>query len=261
MKRLTVNHIASVVIVYKKSDPSQIFIEIKDDTHPLKAVRLKLCPIGGNWIGESGKNDKCPKDTLIREIREELSFVKTTRTSDELLQCIANASVATSEREVFDPVVASLLTPTEQEIWKLNEIREIICHFSVPFGDFFVTLPRSVFDRFDPENKRDGFSPLITYFECGLEDEWWNALVALQQKFGNLSNESITLITSLDRIVDSPIYSAFGHEHGLKAFFLRQGFAKAIDFPLIDGIGGYYAGVPLESYEEYLRRYEVLKKP
>ena len=42
----------------------------------MKAFRRCLCPIGGNWIGETAKGDLNPHSTFKREIIEELALEK-----------------------------------------------------------------------------------------------------------------------------------------------------------------------------------------
>ncbi len=89
----------------------------------------------------------------------------------------------------------------------------------------------------------------------------WAALVFLQQKFGNLSNESLTLITSLSEIVRTNTKTAFAHDRVLQRFFLTQGLKEAHDLPLVPTLKSLEAGKPLPTYRDYLEQYDVSRKP
>lgn len=255
MGKIRVNNICGVGIIYRKKNPSEIFIEIKDDGYPQKLMRRKLCTIGGNWIGEQAKADRNPHCTYERELREELSFSRPIRNSVEL------ALLGQADVQTFIPTPCTEI-PTADDTALLEKIREAILSKAKPFGDFLNTVPKSALDAADPENKRDGYTALASYYESGLDEKTWSDLCGLQKKFGNLSNESVTLITTLEEITRTNTKTAFGHGRALKSFFLQHGLEIAMDFPLLgDGVEGVWAGKPLFSYNEYLKRYDVLKKP
>ena len=69
--KTSVSNMSAVGIIYPSFNPGLLFLEIKDDGHPVKLVRRQLCPIGGNWIGEAGRQDTNPFATYLRELEEE----------------------------------------------------------------------------------------------------------------------------------------------------------------------------------------------
>lgn len=256
MGKIRVNNICGVGIIYRSANPSEIFIEVKDDGYPQKLMRRKLCPIGGNWIGERAKQDNNPHGTYARELGEELTFERPIRDSVEL------SLLGQAEVETFNPAPAPQEIPTEAERMLLQNIKMQFINNALPFADFVNTVSKAALDSADPENKRDGYAALASYYMSGISEETWLALLKLQKRFGNLSNESITLITSLNEIVRTGAKTAFGHDRALKAFFLRMGLEDAMNFPLLgEGVDGVWAGRPLPDYDEYLKRYDVLKKP
>ncbi|HEB46698.1 MAG TPA: hypothetical protein ENI19_03260 [Candidatus Nealsonbacteria bacterium] len=255
MERKKINNIASVAIIIRASNPSQIFIELKDDGYPMKTFRRCLCPIGGNWIGEAAKCDQNPLDTVRREIMEEICLEKRTASTIELDLLGIKPGRSFYQVPTIDQI------PTSDDIKILDELKQVIAEGLVPFGDYINTIPKSVLDRSDPENERDGFSALVSYWAVALDEQRWKEITALQEKFGNLSNESITLVTSVDEIIEVGVKTAFGHDRPLKEFFLCYGLHSAQQFPLINGISSQEIGKPLASYQEYLERYEILKKP
>ncbi|MDO8663275.1 MAG: hypothetical protein Q7K28_00325 [Candidatus Wildermuthbacteria bacterium] len=254
-ERTIVDHVAAVAIIINAGSPSQIFAEIKDDGLPIKAFRRTICPIGGNWIGQAARNDYGPRGTLCRELTEELSLEKTTASTLELrlLGDIPEGN--------FYQTPSLDVKPTEAATQGLEELKRAIAQGCMPFGDFIITIPRAVFDRADPQNKRDGMKYIVSYWAIALDETRWKNLVLLQEMFGNLSNESITVITSLEEIVSAKMRCAYGHDGPLRQFFLAMGLPLADNLPMIDGISGEFIGPSLASYAEYLKRYEVLRKP
>ncbi|GEM_PF-1736290 len=253
--RPVVANVASLGIIYRASNPREIFIEIKDGGYPMKAFQWCLCPIGGNWLGDRARADKNPYDTFVREFGEEFSLEKP-RASTFELQLLDTPH----EAETYVTPVNSVPIE-EQDRLMLHHIRSAVTTHTWPFADYLVSVPRAVLDKVDPENRRDSYASLFSYWEVGLDDERWNRLVVLQQKFGNLSNESITIVTSLDEILRMRPQTAFGHHAALQDFFLQAGYAEAVHYPLFEGIECMHMGQPLSTYEEYLERYDILKKP
>ena len=84
-------------------------------------------------------------------------------------------------------------------------------------------------------------------------------LSGLQERFKNLSNESITLITSLEEIIRTGTKTSFVHDRVLQRFFLGRGFKKAENLPLVPELTSVAAGMPLPTYRDYLERYEVIR--
>lgn len=253
-ERVTVNNISSVTIIARAAKRNQIFIEVKDDGYPLRVFRRCLCPIGGNWIGQAARQDRNPLDTVRREINEELSLDKRTASMLELSLLGMKPEKNFYQTPSFDQ-------PAEEaEIKVLNELKRVITESCAPFGDYLQIIPKEVLDRADPENKRDGFAGICSYWVVVLNEYDWEQLTALQKKFGNLSNESVTLFTSLEEIIETGVKTAFGHDRPLQQFFLCHGFSAARQFPLIEGISS--QPIPtMASYTDYLEKYEILRKP
>ena len=254
MKKV-IDHIASVGIIIRAKRPNEIFIEVKNDGYPIKVFRRCLCPIGGNWIGESAKQDGNTLRTFQREVMEELSLEKQIAFTLEL------DLLGIKPEGSFYQTPNAGKKPTREEIATLNELKQVITETCTPFGDYYISIPKEVVDRDDPENKHDGFDVVVSYWVVALNEEHWDQLATLQRTFKNLSNESITIITSLEEIVKTGTKSAFGHDRPLQQFFLSSGFPLAEKFPMINGISCQDAGQPLNSYREYLENYDVLRKP
>lgn len=255
MKKTSVNNIAGVGIIFRASDPSQIFIEIKDDGLPLKAFRRGLCPIGGNWIGEAGKKDENTWSTFRREFDEEITLHCAVAFTLEL------RLLGFTPEDNFYRTPRTDYTPSNEEIKAFNNLKNFVVNVKEPFGDYVIDMPKEVFDRADPDNKREGFSVLVSYWLIALPENYWKQLVDLQNAFVNLSNESITTITSLKEIVDVKVKFAYGHGRPIQEFFLAQGFQLARKLSLIDGINYRKVGMPLASYSDYLELYDVKRKP
>lgn len=253
MRRIT--NMASVAIIYRKKQPEEIFIEKKDGGHPVKLVRHQLCPIGGNWIGQDAKFDKTPLDTLRRELEEELTLYRPMRTTHELeLLGLTNA-------EVFSPTTISSAEITGQDQHDLGALKKEICKKCTAFGAYLNTVSRKALDSADPANRREGFTALGSYYTVALNEEFWEMLVRLQEKFHNLSSDALTVITSLTQILATGTKFAFGHDRVFQEFFLKMGFSKARHLLLVDGIKVVLYGRMCDTYEEYLRVLSVEKNP
>jgi len=252
----SVSNMASTVIIYQESNPSNIFLEMKDDTHPIKLVRGQLCTVGGNWIGDNAKNDRNPLHTLEREIDEEWVFTRPMRDGKELFLL----GMANNNRK-FEPTPISDLKVTMGDEQNLMHVKLRVALTAKPCGDFINTIPRAVLDGADPENRRDGFSVLISYFMVGLSDDTWKVLKKLQNKFGNISAESVSVMTSLDEIVNNGTNTAFGHDQVLQRFFLSHGLKKAKRLPIVEGIESVPIGMPRANYADYLKEIDILRKP
>ncbi len=252
----SVTNIASVGIIYRKSDPREIFIEVKDDGHPIKLVRRQLCVIGGNWIGDGAKQDRGPLDTFRRELEEELSFDRPLKTGGDL-----QALGLLAEAEIFAPSPEPTKKVSVDDRTQLKYLKAVISESAVPFGAFTNTITKVAMDTVDPENKRDNFIVLACYWTVPLAEPEWQKLRDLQQRFGNLSNESITLLTSLDEIIATGVKTSFAHDRVLQRFFLAMGFSEAKNLPLVEGLESVFEGPVLASYEDYLEQYEIAKRP
>jgi len=254
VEKTPVENIASVAIIYPASDPSILFIDRKDNGYPILAFRQMLCPIGGNWIGESALSDRNPYDTWCREVSEELSLdARVVSTQESQL-------VGDNPQQASYIVAKNDVRPTDTERAELERLKKVFMETAQPFGDFRVTVPKSVLDRV-PGNTRPGYSALFPYWLVPVNEEDWTSLVKLHEKFGNLSIESVAVIVSLDQIISEPIYTCCGHDRILQRFFREMGCAGADRYPLLEDITYEYMGMPMDSYADYLDRYEILRKP
>lgn len=252
----TITNISGAGIVFREKNPSEIFIEIKDDSHPIKLVRRCLCLIGGSWIGDTAKFDKSPLDTFRREIKEELSFERPIRNGKEI-ELLGQINKSEEYKSALKPARPA----TQKDVEMLGNIKNAICDRCVSFGAFLSTITKAAMDAADPNNTSESFTSLECVFAAPMDEYCWEQLKFLQNTFGNLSNESISVITSLDKIIDNKIYSAFGYDGALQKFFLSHGFERAKQIPFIGGIKSEYIGSVKPSYEEYLKHYNILKKP
>jgi hypothetical protein len=253
----SINNMSSVGIFYRASSPDQIFIEMKDDGHPVRAVRRQLSPIGGNWVGREARHDAGPLSTLRREVGEELAFDHPLRDALELAELGHN----NEDVQFFAPTKRNDFEVTEEDKEDLEMIRVGITSSAVPYADFLHTISKSVMDAADPKNEREGFSVITSYFTVGFDENLWTKLARLQAKFGNLSNESISMIITLEEIIHSSTYIAFGHDAAMRKFFLDNNCPDAEKLPHVEGVESVYLGEPHTSYDYYLAEFDIAKKP
>lgn len=259
--KIAVNNMSAVGIIYNATNPLQIFIEAKTSDYPVKAFAGMLLCIGGNYMGTNAKDDKNPHDTYVREIHEELSFDKPAQRTTELSDLVGTRTIAYT-------VPGTKIEPADQDVLELNTIKAYITEYARWFGDYVQFVPRAIFDVADPNSKREDLYGHCSVFTTKLPQPYWQALVRLQQKFGNLSNESVTIMTSLQEIVDTGWNMAWGQDRVLQEFFRtafcpNQDLHPADNLPLISGITmtRQDRNAMLPSYQDYLSRYDVAKLP
>ena len=249
MKRKNITNLSSVAIIFRALNPSEIFIEVKDNGYPIEVFRHCLCPIGGNWIGEASKNDKNPLDTVRRELNEELTLERMVSSTHELnlLGFKPEFNFYKTSRKDY--------TPSDNERKIFVELKQAIARECAPFGDYLYRMPKELLE------KEEDSLCLSSYWTVALNEEWWKHLIFFQEALGNLSNESVTVITSLQEIVKNEVKIAFGHDVALKKFFLAFGLTEAYHLSLIEGIEYEEVGTTLPSYAEYMKIYDIKKKP
>ncbi len=250
-----ISNISSVAIIYRKSNPNQVFIERKDYTHPLILVRGGLCFIGGNWVGVAAINDLGPRDTVLREMIEELMLKAKNVNTQELV----DLGLANSIENYITQISHTEIEEADQII--LDEIITAIKNELTPFGSYLNTVTREAILTADPTSTRDGFTTLSCYFEVGLDEENWEKLTYLQEKYSNLSNESESTILSLEEIIEQNLSGAFCHEQVLRDFFLSKGLTDAHNMRIIPDQTSVYVDPPLATYTEYLEIYDIAKMP
>lgn len=244
-----------MVVPFHRSNPAEIFIEVKDNTHPLKLVRGGLCPIGGNWIGQTAVRDGNPLATVRREIREELTLDSKPVNTEALVE-LGLAKVVENYATFRDESVV-----TNFDRRKLDVVVGAIIDSLCPFGSYLNTTTREAMLSADPTSTLETFTTLSCYFLAPLDDATFSKLSILQGSIGNLSNESTTLVTSLDEILEWNLSGAFAHEQPLRDFFLAMGLRRAKCMRIVPGQTSVYAGPPLASYADCLAVYDVAKKP
>jgi len=251
MNKISVNNIAATAIIYSVDNPSQIFIERKTDDYPVKVFAGVLCTPGGNWVGHGAKDDANPEATIRRELEEEFSLVPSEGGADEMGVLGYNAGA--DGRDLQKNTQA-----TAEDIECFAQVKEAMLSAVTPFMDALVTIPKTLFDSADPENKRGDTTLLISYFLVGLSGEDWDKLVRLQEKYGNLSNESETRIVTVDEMCQQSMKVSWGHDRALGHFLLMKGIEKRI--PTFDGISCQLRK-SLSSYNEYKETYEIARQP
>lgn len=249
------DHAASVGIIFRKKNPRQIFLEIKDDGFPVKLFRRCLCIIGGNWIGEAAAIDRSPRDTLKRELWEEIVLDKTVVSTQELT-LLGYKTKKSSYR-----VPSSETVPEDKDRRDLSFLKEVMAETCQPFADYLGNVPKEVMDKADPQNEREGFKTLLSCWTISLAETEWQILERLHDKFKNLSQESSTTIISLPEIISANLKPAFEHGDVLRDFFLSQGFPEAKKLPTIDGISTIMIGEPRNSWSDYSKDFEIARKP
>lgn len=252
---MQVNTISAVGIIYRASDPTQIFLEKKTAGYPRKIFLAGLL-IGGNWIGEKGASDRNPLETFRREIKEEITFEKPPSSFQEF-----NLIHSENHRGSYRVTGSEIWTPTFKDRDRLNNLKNEIIVSCQPFWDFVQRVPEEVFRRAEPDYNKGDYCGLCSVFQAGLSEGQWKILIDLQEKSGNLSNESQTVITSLSEIVSSGFRIGWCQDRMLQSFFLSRGFKEANDMPLIPGVEAIWVGRPKNSYENYLSIYDVAKRP
>jgi hypothetical protein len=144
----------------------------------------------------------------------------------------------------------------------LQEIKRAVVTAARPYGDFINVIDSSALKRADPSRNYSTFSVLVSYFTAALDEETWKKIEVLQSKFGNISAESISTITSLDDIVHEQMHVAFGHDQVLRHFFRSNGYAQqANQMVIVPDILSLQVGMPREHYTEYLAEMEIMRKP
>lgn len=239
--------------LYKLSDPTQVFLEIKTPGYWPIFVGTGYF-IGGNWVGPAAQQDIRPRETFAREVRSEISFKRPAVSYDEL--------------KVFCPWIQDddYVAPggdyqaTSDELARLNRIIEAFANAEW-FGDFLSHTPQSLIQKGHDTYAGGDLLTLVSAFCAGLSDDLWEDLVSLQTAAGNLSNESQTVILSLSDIITSGFRLGVGYANILRIFFERHGLRNLEQMPVFPEITVTEVDGPFQTYPAYLERYEVEKHP
>lgn len=256
MSKQRIAGISSAALMFRAANPAQIFLEMKDDTYPLKMMRRKLFFIGGNWIGEDAKEDQGPLDTVRREIFEEISLKRQTHDPSELvlMGLLVGAPEAPNAPKAQDSI-------STNDAACLKEIKWAMCGNLAPFDTLKLTITQKAMLLADPDCKRKAYTNIICCWVVPLGESTWSNLVRLQQKYGNISSESISMMVSLNQIIERNIYACPGQDQTLQRFFRAMGLPRARKLPLVEHVETEWLGPALASYRDYLEIYDVERRP
>lgn len=253
--KISVKVIVGSGIAYKASDPRHVFYDVKTADYPWKIFASRGMFIGGQWIKENALLDSNPHVTFIRELMEELSFDKPRISTDEMRVLCPLVE--------YDSYVApgAEFVPTIEDERALLAIKALMIAQAEPFGDFTIRVPESLIQSLQPQYGSGDLTALFSIFCSGLSDAAWETLAELQRRAGNLSNESQSIVTSLEEIVHSGVHLASGYDAILKEFFLLQGFPLAKEFPVEERIEVKRIGSMMRYYDHYLECFDVENVP
>ncbi len=261
-----VNNICVCGIITRASNPSQIFVDRKFQ-YPSKAIDGRLCPPGGNWFGEAANSDNTPFDTFVREMKEELALKHGTQDMAEM------GALDDSKQEGAYQTPEGSASVTDEDRADLEVVTNALVTGAELFGTYIITTSGQYFLDADPNDKRgeNNLVSLCCYFTVWIEEAAWNKLERLQKKFGNLSNESVTLITSLDEMLaanaqETDPYKRFefawAHGWAMRDYFTRNGYPQADELlPPQNTSARRLLTLGIARYEDILDHYEVGKVP
>jgi len=254
---LSVQNLSSVGIIHRATNPGEVLIETKTPGYPrIIFVGKGLLP-GGNWVGKAAANDGGPLGTYLREINEELSFGNSVVDPDEMDTLFGSGHLGHPPEKHLRLIEATL-----EDKETLFDIKDAITVNVELFGVFLQDVPKWVFNSGDPENKAGDYRGAVSVFSVPLPDKIWFQLVELQARYGNLSNESQTFMTSAEEIVEKKIQIGWGQDRVLQKHFLLHGIKGATKMSLMAGISSIeLIGYPLSSYHEYLQIFDIQKIP
>jgi len=241
-KKTKICGIVSCAIIFLRNAPRNLFLEIKDDGHPLPSHRRKLCFIGGHWSGKEAKEDVNTLSTFVREFSEEFSPEHSTREEYRLSELDFRKEFLSSRKSDFVSAYG----------WEvaLDCVKNKILESAVPFCDFI--------SKFRSEDK--DFRYLLSYMLVPLCNQDWNNLWLMQKHFNNLSNESISCCTSLEEIISCKAKFVSGHDHVLQRFLAPIYPALASKMSL-EPAKITPVGPPLPTYHDYLAKYDIAHTP
>jgi hypothetical protein len=256
MPKMSINNISSVCFVFRAANPRELFLEVKDDGHPIPLVHGQLCPIGGNWIGADAVADKGPLDTIRRELKEELTLDRPMRETGEMVSLgLADQEIAPQQAT---PIAEVTIDPLDLE--DLEFVKLAISEGLQGCGSGLNTVTAEAMLAANPASTRETFTTLSCYWVVMLDEEPWHKLVALQNKFGNLSCEAVTRIITLKMILAEGLQIAFAHDEMLRTLFQRLGCADAKNIPHVAGTETALTA-SLVRYQDYLERYNIARTP
>jgi len=244
--RLQLSHASAVIVAYCASDPRHVFMDRKDQTHPRFYCRGGYCPIGGNR--NRGRPEVGPRGLALAELFEELTFQRVVRDDAEYKEL---GTTDTVSRYAATTISGALITV--EDATGLEAVKVAIERATRPYGDFVARIPNETIRLFEPN--WDMGRPVVPYlcsvFDAGLDEEVWGELVRLQDKFGNLSNESQTEVFHLAEMVARSDHGAFQHGPSMKHWWMDRGYSQAAHLKMLPDITAEFVGPCLETWQEY----------
>ena len=207
---------SSVGIIYPASDPTLVFGEMKGDAYPHIHWRNMFFLIAGGASDKDAQRDNNGLAVFLREVEEEL-----------------------------------VVTLLNEDGLRLSHLRAAIRDAAKPFQDYLFEIPRNVFLKANPGYTKGDGRELATIIEVPLPDEMWALLVELQERYGNLSNESDSCIITLEEAVRGRLRLSWMVAYILRDFWASKGIALAEQTPLHEGVLSRRLGMPREHYSLY----------
>ena len=260
--RQNASHIAAVTLIFPEDDQTVFFCDLKDEGY---IFPWSLIMTGGNWVGEGARADKNPNDTAAREIMEELTLTPKQQRGVE-----ADLLFGGGSEDFTRP--RPLIEPTSADRNLLENLKRFIVLARKPFSDFWCIasgddLWRLSGDQYKQRMSKKGLSRadnLRGICSVGLSPlprKSWADLLYLQNKYRNISQESLSFVASLENIVSTGLNFSYGQDKMYQRILLRHGYDQARNLSCAPEYLVEEIGEPMDTYQDYLDLYEVAKKP
>ncbi len=248
-----IHNCSATGIIHQASAPANLLLDVKTPGYPiLTYVGAGLLP-GGNWVRPNATNDRTPLGTYRREILEELTLENAAFDQEEMNELFGKGHLGHAP-------TARNIKATSEDKQILADIVTVIHSRAKPYGAFIQTVEKSIFNMKNPQNKQGRYEGLCHVFTVPLSDQEWSSLVDLQHRFGNISNEAQSMVTSLEDIIAKNIPIGWGQDRILKKFFKEHGLSEADQMLLMSNTQAEQVSFE-NSYDEVLKRYQVEKIP
>jgi hypothetical protein len=153
------------------------------------------------------------------------------------------------------------LREVREELYLLpTQVHDSLVEAARPYQDYYFEIPADCFRRANPQSKKGDRRELASVSTVPLSDREWGKLEQLQNKYGNLSNESGSCITMLETVLEGKPLVSWMVGHILKNFWLMHGCLGAAHLPLYDGVTCEMLGTPRNSLNDYANEYCVVRK-
>lgn len=224
MKQRVHHHSSNVII--QNGDSLEFMFQVYDSTYPRIPFRMQVQLIGGNY--QAG--DCSPLELFKREICEEFS------------QDVADhrAGVEKSLINVLGEGPGAQPTVNFAPLVDITTVRKEIL-LAQPYQDFVYSVPELA--------GRLGFTGVTSIYHTSLNPETFERVRANIAKGLNIKNEGAASIASVDDIQSGRTKCAWYSAEVLGRFL-------GMDLPQLHGIRIEPIGLPQDSWESYLDRFE-----